>query len=137
MFGIHDPETFDMGQIERGHTLLCLQQHRFGNIDATNPIGTGIVRQRYAGTDADLKNAASDPLGGLYRCLATPLKHRAEHQIIDRCPSRVGPCDSLFVEIRVHQLAHSSLLPALRHLLPCQAGDSVLLAHLPRVAGDQ
>ena len=50
-------------------------------------VGAGIVRQRYAGADPDLENAAADPLRRLDRGLPAALEHRAEHQIVDRRPA--------------------------------------------------
>src|SRR5262249_47599238 len=102
MLGIHDRETLNITQIECGYALLSLQQHRFGNVNATNAIGAGIVRQRYAGADTDLKNATPNPFSGFDRYLATAFKHRSEHQIINRRPSRIGSCNGFFVEFAVH-----------------------------------
>ena len=63
-----------------------------------------IVRQRDAGADADLEDAAADALGRRDRGLPAALEHRAEHQIVDRRPARIGLRDRVLVEFRrVHR----------------------------------
>ena len=42
----------------RGHALMRLAQHRLGIVDADEAVGAGIIRQRDAGADADVEDAA-------------------------------------------------------------------------------
>src|SRR5579871_5947250 len=107
-----------MGQVERLHALLRLHQHRRRDIDAAEAVRFGILRQRNASADADLENAAADPLGRLDREGTAALEHRSEYQIINRRPPGIGLGDGLFVEFffpecREPRLGHEPLLPAL------------------------
>jgi len=63
-------------------------------------VAAGIVRQRYAGADSHLEDASADAFGGGDRCMPAALENRAEHEIIDRRPARVGLGDHLLVELR-------------------------------------
>ena len=99
MLGVHDPEPLDVGQSELGDPLLRLAQHRLGDVDAAEAVGARIVRQRYAGADPDLEDAAADAFGGGDRGLPAAFEHRAEHQIIDRRPARIGLGNRLLVEL--------------------------------------
>ena len=90
VLGVHDGERLDVPEPELRYALLCLAQHRLGNVDAAQPDIGRIVGQRHPGADADFKNAAADAFGGGDRGVAAVLEHRAEHQVIDRRPSRIG-----------------------------------------------
>ena len=106
LLGVHHPESLDIGEAELGDPLLRLAQHRLGNIDAADAAGARIVRQRDAGADADLEDAAADALGGGDRGLAPALENRAEHEIVDRRPAGIGLRDRLLVEFGVRQIGH-------------------------------
>ena len=113
MLGVHHPESLDIGQAELGDPLLRLAQHRLGNVDAANAAGARIIRQRDAGADADLEDAAADAFGGGDRGLPAALEHRAEHEIIDRRPARIGLGNRVLVELGARQIGHE--------LAPCLA----------------
>ena len=107
MLGVHDPQAFDIAQAEFGDALLRLAQHRRGNIDAAKPAVLRIMRQRNSGADADFENAPADALGGGDRGVPAALEDRAEDEVIDRRPPRIGFGDHLIVQIRVRQSAHA------------------------------
>src|SRR5215469_12109735 len=100
MLGVHDPKPLDIGEPELDDALLCLAQHGLGDVDAAKAVAAGIVRQRYAGTDSHLEDASADTFGGGDRGMTAALENRAEHEIIDRRPARVGLGDRLLVELR-------------------------------------
>jgi hypothetical protein len=87
--------------------LLRLPQHRLGNIDAANPAVARILRQRDAGADADFQDAAADALGRGDRRVAAAFKHRAEDEIVDRRPPRIGLGDGVGVEVGLRKRAHA------------------------------
>src|SRR5262249_53784212 len=95
--------------------LLGLAQHRFGDVDAAKAIAARIVRERYAGPHPDLEDAPADAFGGGDRGLPAALEDRAEDDIIDWRPSRIGVRDRLFVEVRIRHFGHGlsclSVLP--------------------------
>src|SRR5262249_24763088 len=97
--GVHDPKSLDIGQPELVDALLRLAQHGLGNVDAAKTVGAGIVRQRYAGADSHLEDAYADAFGGGDRCMAAALENRAERELIDCRPRRVGLGDRLLVEL--------------------------------------
>ena len=57
-----------------------------------------VIRQRQAGADADFEDAAADAFGRSDPGLAAAIEHRAEHQIVDRRPARIGLGDAGIVE---------------------------------------
>ena len=93
-----------------GDPRLGLAQHRLADVDAEQAVAARIVRQRDAGADADLEDAAADPLRGPDRRGAAQRKHRAEHHVIDRRPARIGLFDKFLIErnfaaVLFHRLA--------------------------------
>src|SRR6516165_11303661 len=73
-----------------------------------------IERQRDAGADTDLENAAAEFVGGLDRGVAALGEHAAEHEIVDRRPTVVSLLDHVAVEIQVpcivklHRFCHGN-----------------------------
>ena len=59
-----------------------------------------IIRQRNAGADADFEDAPADALGRRDRGLAAALEHRAEHEVVDRRPARIGLGDRVACRVR-------------------------------------
>ena len=65
------------------------------------------MRQRYPRADADLENTPADPFGGGDGGMTAALEHRAENEIVDRRPARIGLGDGLRVEIGFRKRAHA------------------------------
>ena len=103
-------EALDVAEPELDDPLLRLAQHRLGDVDAAQPVGARIVRQRDAGSDADFEDAAADALGGGDRRLAPALEHRAENQVVDRRPARIGLGDRVLVEFGPRYAVHDASL---------------------------
>src|SRR5262245_49669426 len=99
MLGVHGPKSFDVGETELDDALLRLAQHGLGDVDAAEAVGARIVRERYAGADPHLEDAAADAFGGGHRGVAATLENRAEHESINRRPARIGLGDRLLVEL--------------------------------------
>ena len=74
-----------------------------------------IVGQRDAGADADVEDAPADPLGRRDRGLAAGVEHRAEDEIVDRRPARIGLRDRVLMSSLARhrpQLARYALMPS-------------------------
>src|SRR5579884_946716 len=99
---VHYRESVHIGEPMLGDALLRLAQHRRRYVDADKPVGPAIIRQRQAGADADFEYAPADALGRGDRRLAATLEHRAEYQIVDRRPPRIGFGDGIVVELGRH-----------------------------------
>ena len=99
VLGVHHRQRFDIGETQRAHALLRLAQHRLGNIDAAQFRGARIIRQRQSGADADIENAAADPVGLRDGRLAAVIEHLAEHEIVDRRPAPISLCDPRAVDV--------------------------------------
>lgn len=93
VFRVHHREHFDIGKPQAPHARLRLAQHRLGNVDAADFCGARIVRERQAGADADVEDAAADPVGLGDGRLPSGVEHLAEHEIIDRRPAAIGLLD--------------------------------------------
>src|SRR3974390_2707911 len=69
-------------------------------------MGARVLGQRDAGTDADLEDAPAIRSASLLdagnRRAPASLEHRAEHDIIDRRPQRIGARNALFVDVCPH-----------------------------------
>jgi hypothetical protein len=65
------------------------------------------LRQRDPGADADLEDAAADPLGGGDGGETPALEHLRENEIVDRRPARVGLRDGPHIEIGFGERAHA------------------------------
>ena len=104
--GVHHRDRFDVGQFLFDHALMRLAQHGLGDIDADDAIDARVAGQRNAGADADFQNApaggAAELLRRRDRFLPSALEHRAEHQVIDRRPARIGAFHALLVDIAPH-----------------------------------
>src|SRR5215475_13535350 len=118
MLGIHDPQPLDVGQPDLGDALLCLAQHRLGDIDAANMVAARIVGKRYAGPDSHLEDAATDAFGGRDRGMSAALENSAEDEVIDGRPSGIRLGDGVLVEFRMSQVGHSISLPFAALLVP-------------------
>src|SRR5262249_30261840 len=99
MLGVHDPKSLDVGEAELDDALLRFAQHGLGDVAAEEAVGARMVRERYAGADPHLEDAAADTFGGGDRGVAATLEDRAEHEIINRRPARIGLGDRLLVEL--------------------------------------
>src|ERR1019366_3653143 len=107
---IHYGERIDVGELVPSHALLRLAQHGLAIVHADDAIARRIVGERDAGADPDIEDAPAGPLSGRDRRPAAGIEDRAEHQIVDRRPARIGLCDGLAVELTYH-LYHLILLP--------------------------
>jgi len=78
------PSTLVMA--ERRPATLPAFAARFGGYRAAAPMRlvAGIVRERDASAEADLKNCPPNALGGLDSRRAAAIEYRSKHQIINR-----------------------------------------------------
>ena len=68
-----------------------------------------IIRQRDAGADADVENAARRRRSAAaIEALRPRVEHRAEHEVIDRRPARIGLGDRVAVDFDRHRRSTSS-----------------------------
>ena len=86
----------------RGDALMRLAQHRLGVVDADDAMRGSVIEQRNAGADPDIEDAPADALGGRDRGLAAGVEHRAEDEVIDRRPARIGLCHRVDVDFDRH-----------------------------------
>src|SRR5262249_46049258 len=96
----------DMGELVLGNALVRLAQHRLAIVDANDAVGRRIIGQRNAGADADVEDAPSDALGRRDPGLAAGVAHRAEDEIVDRAPARIGLCNRVDVDFDRHRPRH-------------------------------
>ena len=87
---IHDFERLNMVQAKLRHALARLRQHRLGNVDADDPVGRRIIRQRNPRPYSDFENASADTLRSNERSTAPTLEHRAKDEVVNRCPAIIG-----------------------------------------------
>ena len=96
--GVHHRQRFDIVELVFGDALIRLAQHRLRQIDADDSVPSRIVGQRNPGADADFQNApalrTARQLGRYDRGAPAGIEHRAEHQIVDRRPERIGALDA-------------------------------------------
>ena len=89
-----------------GNALVRFAQHRLREIDADKSVSSRIVWQRDPGTDPDFENPpallATSLFGDSDRGAPASIEHRAEHQVIDRCPSRIGALNAHFIDVCPH-----------------------------------
>src|SRR5262249_37441438 len=101
MLGIHHPKPLDVTQSKLADPLLGLAQHRLGAASAARTLAARILRKRYAAPPPALEGAPADAFRGGDGGMSAALEYRAEHEIIDRRPSRIGLRDRLLVEVRI------------------------------------
>ena len=123
---VHHREPFDMGEAQFRDPLLRLAQHHLGNVDAEDAIPRRIVGQRNAGADADLQDAAADPLGRGNRGPAAALEHRTEHHVVDRSPPVIRLRDHVSIEFKC--FAFAFLTPCQRRLSAAGPAGRLLAA---------
>ena len=106
MLGVHHRQRLDVGQPMLDDAVLRAAQHRRRDVDADQAIFPVVALQRDAGADADFEDAparcTASPLGGGDRRPPAALKHRAEHQVVDRRPALVSLRDPRAVDICSH-----------------------------------
>src|SRR5713101_51385 len=100
---IHHGKRIDMHELVLDHALVRLAQHRLGIVDADDAVGGRIIRERNAGADADVEDAPADALGRRDRGLAAGVEHRAEDEIVDRRPTRIGLRDRADIDFVRHR----------------------------------
>src|SRR5712692_6481989 len=103
---IHHGKRINMHELVLDHALVRLAQHRLGIVDADDAVGGRIIRERNAGADADVEDAPADALGRRDRGLAAGVEHRAEDEIVDRRPTRIGLRDRADIDFVRHRPRH-------------------------------
>src|SRR6516164_3923661 len=96
LLGIHYCQTLHVTKIQSADALTCFAQHSLGKIDAKDAVRAGVIRQRNASADPNLKNSSSNLLHGRNNCAPALLENPTEDQIVHRRPERINPLDSGF-----------------------------------------
>jgi len=109
MLRVHHRQRLDMGEPMHEHPLVRLAQHRLAVVDTHDPLRGRIIGQRNTGADADVEDAPADALGRGDRSLAAGVENRAEDEIVDRRPARIGLRDRVDVDFARHRPRHAYL----------------------------
>ena len=100
---IHHRQQFDIGELALLNALHRLAQHRLGNVAADQPVHGPIVGQRNAGADADFQDTPALRAAGLFGGgdgrPPPGIEHRAEHQVVNRRPARIGALHAVLIDV--------------------------------------